>query len=174
MFMHSVAVTVIGRDRPGIIAEVTGVIAELGGNLEDSAMTLLRGHFAWMLIATIEHTPAMLASALHPLTDDGLMISVLPISEDPQRVAEPASYLLHVHGADRPGIVAAVSAILAKHGGNITDLSTRLGSRGMYVLVAEVALPKDIDVVSLGEQLGQVGHDLGVGVSLRPSESDVL
>jgi glycine cleavage system transcriptional repressor len=137
-------------------------------------MTLLRGHFAWMLVASIDRTPAELAAALVPLTEDGLMVSVLPVVDDPAVADRPASYLLTVHGADRSGIVAAVTAILAKHGGNITDLSTRLGARGMYILVAEVALPADIDVVSLGEQLGQVGQDLGVGVSLRPSESDVL
>ncbi len=51
--MPSLAVTVIGRDRPGIIAEVTGVMAGLGGNLEDSSMTLLRGHFTWTLIVDI-------------------------------------------------------------------------------------------------------------------------
>ena len=42
----SFAITVVGHDRPGIIAEVTGALADLGGNLEDSSMTLLRGHFA--------------------------------------------------------------------------------------------------------------------------------
>ena len=40
---RSLAVTVLGHDRPGIIAEVTGALAALGGNLEDSSMTLLRG-----------------------------------------------------------------------------------------------------------------------------------
>jgi glycine cleavage system transcriptional repressor len=172
--MRTVAVTVIGRDRPGIIAEVTAVVSELGGNLEDSSMTLLRGHFAWMLVAAIEREPSELAAALEGLTDDGLMVSVMPVLDDGNHDVRPASYLLTVHGADRPGIVASVTAIVAKHGGNITDLSTRLGARGLYVLLAEVALPADIDVVALGEQLGQVGQDLGVGVSLRPTESDVL
>ena len=37
------AITVLGHDRPGIIAETTGVLADLGLNLEDSTMTLLRG-----------------------------------------------------------------------------------------------------------------------------------
>ena len=46
------AVTVIGRDRPGIIADTTGLLADLGANLEDSSMTLLRGHFAMVLVAT--------------------------------------------------------------------------------------------------------------------------
>lgn len=172
--MRTVAVTVIGRDRPGIIAEVTAVVERLGGNLEDSSMTLLRGHFAWTLVAAIDRSRAEVAEALAHLAADGLVVSVLPVSDEPAGPAEPAHYLLTVHGADRPGLVAAVTAIVAKHGGNITDLSTRLGAGGMYVMVAEVALPSDIDIVSLGEQLGQTGRSMGVGVTLRPADSDVL
>jgi glycine cleavage system transcriptional repressor len=82
--------------------------------------------------------------------------------------------VLSVHGADHPGIVAGVTSTLAAHGGNITDLSTRLGRGGMYLLVAEVALPTDVDVVELGAELARVGRDLGVEVSLRPADSDVL
>ncbi len=67
-----------------------------------------------------------------------------------------------------------MTATLAEHGGNITDLSTRLGPGGMYVLVAEVSLPPGVDVVALGAQLAQAGRDLGVGVSLRPADSDLL
>ena len=44
--MTLLAVTVLGHDRPGIIAETTSILAELGANLEDSTMTILRGHFA--------------------------------------------------------------------------------------------------------------------------------
>ena len=45
------AITVLGHDRPGIIAETTRILADLGLNIEDSTMTLLRGHFAMMLIS---------------------------------------------------------------------------------------------------------------------------
>lgn len=44
------AVSVLGHDRPGIIAETTAALADLGLNIEDSTMTLLRGHFAMMLL----------------------------------------------------------------------------------------------------------------------------
>ena len=44
------AITVLGHDRPGIIAETTGRLAGLGLNLEDSSMTLLRRHFAMTLV----------------------------------------------------------------------------------------------------------------------------
>ncbi|HEX6888738.1 MAG TPA: ACT domain-containing protein [Candidatus Nanopelagicales bacterium] len=171
--MPSLAVTVIGRDRPGIIADVTAVVADLGGNLEDSSMTLLRGHFAWMLIADLDAAPEELAARLDHLAGDGLTVSVLPVGDDEPYGGE-AAYVLSVHGADRPGIVAGVTATLAKHGGNITDLSTRLGPGGLYVLVAEVSLPAGVDVVALGAQLAEAGRHLGVGVSLRPADSDVL
>ena len=52
MTLH--AITVLGHDRPGIIAETTGILGSLGLNLEDSSMTLLRGHFAMTLISAGE------------------------------------------------------------------------------------------------------------------------
>lgn len=171
--MGSVAVTVIGRDRPGIIAEVTAVVAELGGNLEDSAMTLLRGHFAWMLIAEVADA-GVLSARLTRLSDDGLLVSVLPLAADAEYDSGHEPYVLTVHGSDRPGIVAAVTATIARAGGNITDLSTRLSPGGLYVMVAEVLLPAETDVGALGAELARAGSELGVGVTLRPAESDVL
>jgi glycine cleavage system transcriptional repressor len=62
------AITVLGHDRPGIIAEATGHLAGLGLNLEDSTMTLLRGHFAMMLICAGDAADAQIEAALAPLT----------------------------------------------------------------------------------------------------------
>ena len=50
--MSQLAVTVIGPDRPGIIADVTEALAGTGVNLEDSTMTLLRGHIAMMIVCS--------------------------------------------------------------------------------------------------------------------------
>ncbi len=171
--MPSLAITVIGRDRPGIIAEVTTVLADLGGNLEDSSMTRLRGHFTWTLIVDIDEPAAQLAQRLAHLNDDGLVVSVLPVASE-EAPTDSGGYILSVHGADHPGIVAGVTTLLASRHGNITDLSTRLGQGGLYLLVAEVSLPGDVDVEELGDQLAAVGRTLGVEVSLRPAESDVL
>ena len=98
---------------------------------------------------------------------------MLPVGPE-EGSAEQAGYILSVHGADRPGIVARVTTAVAGHGGNITDLSTRLGHGGLYLLVAEITLPPAVDVVALGAELARVGQELGVGVSLRPADSDVL
>lgn len=168
------AITVIGHDRPGIIAETTRVLAGLGLNLEDSTMTLLRGHFAMMLICAGGHTAAEVEEALSGLTADGsLSVSVREVPEEPVHEAVGASYVLTVHGGDRPGIVSTVAAEVARAGGNITDLTTRLSGE-LYLLVAEVDLPAGADVAALQSSLESVAADLGVGVSLREVESDDL
>jgi glycine cleavage system transcriptional repressor len=46
----ALALSALGRDRPGIVAEVTGVLVEHGVNVEDSRMAILRGEFAMVLV----------------------------------------------------------------------------------------------------------------------------
>ena len=168
------AITVIGHDRPGIIAETTAALAGLGLNLEDSTMTLLRGHFAMMLISAGDLTAPEVETALAPLAADGsLTVSVREIPEEAAHEAVGASYVLTVHGGDRPGIVSAVATEVARVGGNITDLTTRLAGE-LYLLVAEVDLPGGVDVAGLKDSLDAVAGELGVGVTLREVESDEL
>ena len=50
--VDELAITVIGHDRPGIVADVAEALAGVGANLTDSTMTRLRGHFAMTLICT--------------------------------------------------------------------------------------------------------------------------
>jgi len=47
------AVSAIGRDRPGIVAAVTRILLDLGANIEDSQMAILRGHFSMMLVVAL-------------------------------------------------------------------------------------------------------------------------
>jgi glycine cleavage system transcriptional repressor len=170
---QSLAVTVLGHDRPGIIADVTGVIADLGGNLEDSSMTLLRGHFAWTLIASLDADPAAVSERLAHLTAAGLVVSVLPVEGPEAAAVDGSSWLLSVHGADRPGIVSGLTGVVAAAGGNITDLTTRLGT-GLYLLLAEVALPADVDADALAARLADEAARLGVRATFAPTDTDVL
>ena len=168
------AITVLGHDRPGIIAQTTGILAELGLNLEDSTMTLLRGHFAMTLICAGPADSAKIERSLAPLAEDGsLTVTVRTVPEESGAGPVAASYVLTVHGGDRPGIVSAVAAEVARVGGNITDLTTRLAGE-LYLLVAEVDLPEGADADALEAALTAVAADLGVDVGLRPLESDEL
>ena len=174
MTLH--AITVLGHDRPGIIAEATGRLAGLGLNLEDSTMTLLRGHFAMTLICAGDVADAEIETALAPLATDGtLTVTVREVPEEdtgaPAKVG--TSWVLTVHGGDRPGIVSSIVTEVARVGGNITDLTTRLAG-DLYLLIAEIDLPDGVRVAALEESIKDTAAALGVGATLRSAESDDL
>ena len=167
--MHELAITVIGPDRTGIVADVAEALAGVGANLTDSTMTRLRGHFTMTLVCT-GPTAAAAAKALEPLT--GVVTEVREVAPETDRSDAGEPYVVSVHGADRLGIVAAVTRVVAGAGGNITDLSTRLAG-SLYVLLAEVDLPAGA-ADELAEQLAVAAAELGVEVTLRRAESEIL
>ena len=171
--MTYLAITVLGHDRPGIIAQAAESLAGCGMNLEDSSMTLLRGHFAMTLICAGTASITEIETALAPLADGSLTVDVRELPrEDGRRVAGGSTHLVTVHGADRLGIVARLAGVVAAAGGNITDLTTRLSGE-LYVLLAEVDLdPSTLD--RLEAELTAAAAELGVGVTLRQLERDEL
>jgi glycine cleavage system transcriptional repressor len=170
------AVSAIGRDRPGIVAAVSGVLFEVEGNIEDSQMSILRGHFAVMLIVSV---PAAAGSELEErLAKVGEELGLEAIAVNEVEELAPGSeptHVLSVYGADHPGIVKAVSEALAEREVNITDLHTRIagGSQSpVYVMVIEVAVPGDAG--ELEAQLQRVGGEAGLDVSLRELDAEAL
>jgi len=168
----NLAITVLGHDRPGIIARTAELLAELEMNLEDSSMTLLRGHFAMTLICSGSAPVDQVEAKLAVIADDSLSVSVREVDPEADQAAVGESYLITVHGADQLGIVARLTGVLAESGGNITDLSTRL-SGGLYVLLAEVDIAADA-VEGVRQRLLEVAAVLGVEANLRPVERDDL
>jgi glycine cleavage system transcriptional repressor len=166
------AVTVIGVDRPGIIAAVTGALAEVGGNLADSSMTILGGHFAMSLLVSVEAGEDAVRAALDPVTTLlDLSSFVGTVSVEPGHGGAGAPYVVSVHGADRPGIVSRLMGVIASYGGNVTDLTTRLTGT-LYVVVADIDLPGDVE--ALRAALGEAADELGVEVTVRAADPDLL
>ncbi len=173
---REVALTVFGADRVGIIAGMTSALADLGSNLEDSSMTILRGHFAMTLIVSTPESVSVdeVRAAVAPVAASlELLIDVREVAADPAGPAAGVRHTLVVQGADRPRIVAHIMSVVAAHGGNVTDLTTRLVGT-MYLLVAEVDLRSASDAALLTDALSTAAADLGVDASLRPAEADVL
>jgi glycine cleavage system transcriptional repressor len=171
--VSELVVTVIGHDRPGIVADVAEVVTRLGANLADSTMTRLGGHFAMTLVCTSPAEASEVQDALAPLTEGGMLLATVRAVQHEDGTAPTGTpYLLTVHGADRLGIVAAVTRVIAGAGGNITDLTTRLTGQ-LYLLVAEVDLPPGAEDV-VAARLAEVSAGLGVEVTLRPNEPDLL
>lgn len=176
--MAHFAVTAIGRDRPGIVAGLTGALRDLGGNLEDVSSTILRGHFAMMLVVDApadvgaQALGERLEAAAEPL---GVHVTVSDVEAGtPERPS--ATHVLSVYGSDRPGIVASFAGLLAERGANITDLSCRLtgGDAPLYALIAEVALPDGLDAEDLRGLLHDVAQEVGVDATFVPIEVETL
>lgn len=176
--MPHVAVTAVGPDRPGIVAAVTGVLLRHGGNLEDTAMTRLGGHFAMVLVVEVpgDEDAVALEQALASETPAmGLNITVRPIADLAEDADAGSPWAVTVHGADRPGIVHHVTSVLAAHGANIVDLAThRVASDAGtgYVMLLEVLLPDDGAV--LAAALDALATELGIDIHMRADEADFL
>ena len=178
--MAHYAVSAVGADRPGIVAAVTDVFLEHGCNLEDTSMTILRGHFAMMLVvaapAGLDQT-ALESALAGPASEFELVVAVRAIDDDVPSSPEGESWTVSVYGADRPGIVHRVASLLADNGVNIVDLSTRIigdAERPVYAMILEVTLPVGGDAAALQTRLAELAADLGVECSLHPSEADIL
>jgi glycine cleavage system transcriptional repressor len=173
------SLSAIGRDRPGIVAEVTAALLRHELNIEDSQMAILGGHFAMMLLLS---APA--EADLEALRDDlervrqslGLeALTLSAVDELAPATAEP-SHVVTLYGADHPGIVHAVSAALAERGVNIADLNTKLvGSEPrVYVMMLEVGLPEGLSGEELEALLRSVAEAQGLELSLHPLDQVAL
>lgn len=170
-----VAVTVVGVDRPGIVAAITKVLFDRGCNLEDVSSTILRGHFSMMLVVETppDLEPPQLESELEQAGAElGLIVTVRHVEAAVSEVVEP-THMVSVYGADKPGIVLKVAEALAAAGANITDLTSRVigeASAPVYAVMLEVVFPEGTDpdaVLTLREELD-------VDVSVHAVETDVL
>ena len=181
--MRRLAVTAIGRDRPGIVAAVSRVLLAHRANVEDSQMTILRGHFTMMLVVSMpEETDAgTLGDDLDDVrTELGLEAVVVSELEDVDPESEPVpTHIVTLYGADHPGIVHAATTALAERGVGITDLATKLAGEGgdgppLYALMMEIAPPPDVAAGEIEDALRRVGEEQGVEVSLRALDAEAL
>lgn len=141
--------TLVGEDRPGIVAAVSEALFDAGCQLAEASMMRLGGNFAIML--RVDHDPRQdIAAILEPVTD--AMKLHLHIDEDvaaTRHHVEPDAHIT-VYGADRSGIVAQVTGALAEAGMNIVDLETAVGGsaeRPIYIMSIEGNATRGMDVL---------------------------
>lgn len=181
--MRRLALTAIGRDRPGIVAAVSRALLAHRANVEDSQMTILRGHFTMMLVVSVPEEADV--GTLRDDLDDvraelELEAVVLSPLEDVDPASEPVpTHIVTLYGADHPGIVHAATSALAERGVDITDLTTKLAGEGgdappLYALMMEIAPPPDVAASELEAALKRVGEEQGVEVSLRALDAEAL
>ena len=170
------ALSAIGRDRPGIVADLAEVIYQCDGNLEDSSMTALGSEFAVLLLlsGTGPDFPTRLSTACKHLEwEKRLTVFLRPIDGDPARLGMPGGrgFECTITGVDRAGIVARVARVLADLGVSVTDLRTesrRVAESGtpLYTMRIRMLAPRAVGEAELKRGLDPVAVALRVELSL--------
>lgn len=125
-------VSVMSKDRPGIIANITGAIYRLGGDVADLNQTVLCGFLTMILSVSFDPEVTkedLLASISHIKTDNKFEVSIKEIDPDQAEAAMAVpeeTYILTVQGPNKAGIVHGISQFCYDHNINILDLATTL------------------------------------------------
>ena len=173
------AIFVLGTDSIGIVADISKVLYEIGANINDSSHTIIGNQFAMLLLITTISSCAIesVQEAFKGICKKrNLVIHVHRLHEqDIQRKqVEPGQLcVIHLYGADKPGIVYQITNLLAIKNINITDLSTRrFGSEEnpIYIMYLEADVPNVVDTKKLGKELKDTAAKLNVEIKYELEE----
>jgi glycine cleavage system transcriptional repressor len=132
--------TMVGKDRAGIVSHVTAALYAAGCNLGEATMARLGGNFTIMLMVQFDGSQRALLSQIEPVVQSlDLHVHIDSISAELHRHLIP-DVRITVYGADRAGIVAQVTTALTEVGLNILDLESDVAGteqQPIYVMTIE-------------------------------------
>lgn len=169
----------VGRDRPGIVADLAQLIYDCEANLEDSRMTILGNEFAAILLCSGDspELERQLAEGARRLEwENRLTVFLRPLEGEPRPpVPAPGTklYRVRAEGADRAGIVARICRALADHRVNIADLQSEAvpspSGTALYRMRIQAEVPESVSPERLAQALEEAGAAIEVDVSLEPA-----
>jgi glycine cleavage system regulatory protein len=168
----TLVMTVIGKDRPGLVEMVAQIVADHGGNWLESRMCRLGGEFAGILRVQVPaEKESALTRALGDLASQGLTV----VAHSDREAAAPRHerlVALEVVGQDRPGIVRQISRALARQGVNVEDFSSECLSAPMsgeilFKAQARLQVPASCNLAELRDELEKIAADLVVDISFE-------
>ena len=169
--------TAFGKDRPGIVADVTELLYETGCNLEDTTMSMLSDEFTINLLFS-SSSPRILqtlsAECQKLEADKSISAFIRPLSASP---ATPVKKLpictIHVEGLDQAGIVYKISKYLSDNRLNIVDLkstvkSTPESGTALYLMDIHIQLPPKLSIEAIDNDLQTVAEEINVEITVSP------
>jgi len=177
--MPSLLLSISGHDRPGIVCDVAEALLHLNANIEDSSMTALRGQFTMMLIVRVAEDSSIgeLKAALAELeqrTRLTVQSQSISAAEATAPTLEP-DHIITVHGADKAGIVYAVTHALNTLAISVVDVSTQVRATDqddVYLMVLEVAAGEQAEAMK--SALDAVAKSIDIDVDLHVLDEAVL
>ena len=173
--MKKFIISMLGKDRPGIIAAATRVLFEKDFNIEDVSQTILQDEFSGIFIVTgpdgVDRD--LLKEALMAATaqfDMHFHVKELAAQRYQWTACDCELYVITTRGPDRKGLVALITAILAANNVNVTQLLAAF--RGgedpeSNVMIYEVEIPLDTDQQALREQLRAKADELQLEINFQ-------
>jgi len=172
--MKKFMITVLGQDRPGIVAAVTKVLYEHDCNIEEVSQTILQDQFSCFFIVACPEgrSGAQLVKALEEGTDFNLFFHARECEMQAHlgrtQVCEP--YVVTTRGPDRKGLVAGITAVFAAFGVNVAQLrAVFLGGDdpGNNTMIYEVDIPVGVDRKELRRALSEKARELNLEISIQ-------
>lgn len=168
----------VGKDRPGIAADVSEMIYACGGNIEDSSMTLMQTHFALLLLFSTdsEDVSQKLSTGLKHLEGEkGLTVLYSQITfEDAHAKAREQTdpFKITTSGVDHAGIVFRVCRLLADRGINIVDMKTKRvhsaeSGTPLFDMDIDVEVPRSVSEERLRDDLHHLANELVIDLVVR-------
>ena len=173
--MKKVIISVLGDDRPGIIAAVSRLLYENDSNIENVSQTSLQSEFAGIFIATIPASmlPTDMESKLSGVLGRmGLQVHVKPV-ESRHEVTNGAageSFVITARGPDQKGLVARVTAIIAQYEANITNCQAVFkggDDPNSNIMIYEVDSPPQANQQAFFHDLRAKGSELNLQISIQ-------
>ncbi|MEK7284071.1 MAG: ACT domain-containing protein [Acidobacteriota bacterium] len=171
--------TAIGKDRPGIVADLAEMVFDLGCNLETSSMINLGSEFATMMLFSGQGDD--LGQRLHMACkhleyEKEMTIFIKPVGEGASPASPPGGrpFRLRTMGEDKAGIVARTARVIAAAGGNILELTSHLrpaaaSGTPLYEMEMSFELPRAADVEALRGRLAAIEQSLHIDITLAPA-----
>ena len=172
-----IVLSVIGTDRKGIVQEISKVILDCGGNIEESRMSALGAEFAMLLLVSGNwHTLTKLESGLDKLTADGsLTINIKKTGEAATR-DDCMPYGVDIVCLDHPGVVFGLADFFAGRSIEIAELATRRYAAAhtgapMFAVQMNINIPGSMNLSQLRDDFMEFCDRENLDSILEPAKS---
>ena len=168
-------ISALGKDRPGIVNQLSRAIHESGCNIEDSRMTVLGGEFALMLLVSgVWNAIAKLESQAKVLEARLELTLVTKATEPRATKTAMVPYMVDVISMDHPGIVSEVAEFFSSRNINIEDLSTWTYAAAhtgtpMFSMNMTISVPAEVNIGQLRDEFTRFCDGLNLDATLEPS-----
>lgn len=165
------ALTALGLDRPGLIADISGCVSRHGGNIVHVEQNSIRGMVALFML--VEAAPGRPASDLPRIREGlerdlaGVGVNVrLELTDSASAQPEHEAHVITILGEDRVGIMHAITACIAGQGGNI--LRMRHVAKGDFMAFEITVAAPPGGLARLRRALREVCEGIGVDAVIQP------